>query len=206
MSNQAPSTEKKKTTNTRQYVLIAIILLLLGMGILMISKSLAHKNNQTAEIPTVESTIQEENLPEDETLNDIIDKQDVDFDDESTDNEVETQGADDSKLTTIIENPKIEKNTSPTTTIINEEPKMPKPNSKYMVLTGSFGSIENARKRLEQTISAGYRDAEIVQFDDSKYHTVCALRTNDLSSAETAVKKLKHKKIDALVHRQRLKK
>lgn len=200
-------------SNTRQYFLIAFILLLLGMGISMIYKSFAPAKQVVAE-NTVDPTIgiidENDAQPEDQTLNDIIDKQDVDFEDNKKE-DFSTKGIDHSQSETVVDvnptttrNPKRTKNTQDTeTTILADESDHPKKLTKYMVITGSFGSIENARKRLEQTIAAGYRDAEIVNFDNSKYHTVCAIRTDHESTARAAVKKLKSKKIDAILHTQR---
>ena len=47
---------------------------------------------------------------------------------------------------------------------------------------------------------AGFKDVEIVNFDLSEYHTVCAGRFTDVNEARRLVKKLKdYHKIDAYV-------
>ncbi len=207
MNEQAPQTEKKSTSNSKQYLSIALILILLGMGIAMIYKSFAPAKKVIAEnVEDVPNDVLDENdhQPEDQTLNDIIDKQDVDFDDEDEE-DASAKGSDDSDLESIDEPNHARPSTRPnqktkTTTILADKTDAPKKLTKYMVITGSFSSITNARKRLEQTIVAGYRDAEIVQFDHSKFHTVCAIRTDHESTAKTAIRKLKAKKIDAILH------
>ena len=60
--------------------------------------------------------------------------------------------------------------------------------------------MENAQQRLAELKKAGYKDAEIVNFDLSEYHTVCAGRFSDVNEARKLVKKLKdYNKIDAYV-------
>jgi len=206
MNEQAPQTEKKTTSNSKQYLSIALVLILLGMGIALIYKSFAPAKKVIAEnVEDVPNDVLDENdhQPEDQTLNDIIDKQDVDFNDEDEE-DASAKGSDDSDLESIDEPNHTRSSTSPNqkpkTTILADKADAPKKLTKYMVITGSFNSISNARKRLEQTIVAGYRDAEIVQFDHSKYHTVCALRTNYESTAQSAIRKLKNRKIDAILH------
>ena len=208
MNEQAPQTEKKNQSNSKQYLSIALILILLGMGIAMIYKSCAPAKKVVAEnLENTTTDILDEDAhhPEDQTLNDIINKQDVDFiDDEEED--FSTIGTDDSQINAIEESTTKQK-TRPTenirTTVLTDAPNIPSRVTKYMVITGSFSSIENARKRLEQTIAAGCRNAEIVQFDHSKYHTVCALRTNQETTARATIQKLTNKKIDAFLHKQK---
>ena len=196
--------------NSKQYLYIALTLILLAMGITMIYRHFNPATN-TPKIaintnPAV-NVINEndDHQPEDATLNEIIDKQDNDFVDENDAEEL-TQGTDEvlddiipsPKRNTIENKPRASANTH--TRTLNEDVNTNQPSTKYMVLTGSFGAIENARKRLEQTIGAGYRNAEIVQFDHSKFQSVCALRTDSRADADVARKKLKTKGIDALIH------
>ena len=208
MNEQAPQTEKKNQSNSKQYLSIALILILLGMGIAMIYKSCAPAKKVVAEnLENTTTDILDEDAhhPEDQTLNDIINKQDVDFIDHKEEKN-STIGTDDSQITAIEESTTTQR-TRPTenirTTVLTNEPNIPSRVTKYMVITGSFNSIENARKRLEQTIAAGFRNAEIVQFDHSKYHTVCALRTDQETTARATIKKLTNKKIDAFLHKQK---
>ena len=70
----------------------------------------------------------------------------------------------------------------------------------HLVIAGNFSKLENAQQRLQELKKAGYKDAEIVNFDLSEYHTVCAGRFSDVNEARKLVKKLKdYNKIDAYV-------
>ena len=52
----------------------------------------------------------------------------------------------------------------------------------------------------EELKKAGFSDIEVVNFDLSEYHTVCAGRFDDINEARRLVKKLKdYHKIDAYV-------
>jgi len=70
----------------------------------------------------------------------------------------------------------------------------------HLVIAGNFSKLENAEQRLQELKKAGYKEAEIVNFDLSEYHTVCAGRFSDVNEARKLVKKLKdYNKIDAYV-------
>lgn len=79
-------------------------------------------------------------------------------------------------------------------------------NNRYMVLAGSFRSIENAKIEAKRLRKKGYTEAEIVKFDFSNLHTICVARYRDLGDARYLTKKLKREdKIEAYVHRRRSK-
>jgi len=71
---------------------------------------------------------------------------------------------------------------------------------KHLVIAGNFTQLANAQRQLQDLKKAGFTDAEIVNFDLSEYHTVCAGRFADVNEARRLVKKLKdYHKIDAYV-------
>lgn len=71
---------------------------------------------------------------------------------------------------------------------------------KHLVIVGNFLQRVNADQRLQELKKAGFNDVEIVNFDLSEYHTVCAGRFDDVNEARRLVKKLKdYHKIDAYV-------
>jgi len=71
---------------------------------------------------------------------------------------------------------------------------------KHLVIVGNFLQVVNAQQRLEELKKAGFNNVEIVNFDLSEYHTVCAGRFDDVNEARRLVKKLKdYHKIDAYV-------
>ena len=71
---------------------------------------------------------------------------------------------------------------------------------KHLVIVGNFLQLTNANQRMQELKKAGFGDVEIVNFDLSEYHTVCAGRFDDVNEACRLVKKLKdYHKIDAYV-------
>jgi cell division septation protein DedD len=71
---------------------------------------------------------------------------------------------------------------------------------KHLVIVGNFLQLVNANQRMQELKKAGFNDVEVVNFDLSEYHTVCAGRFDDINEARRLVKKLKdYHKIDAYV-------
>jgi len=71
---------------------------------------------------------------------------------------------------------------------------------KHLVIVGNFLQVANANQRAEELKKAGFNEVEVVNFDLSEYHTVCAGRFDDVNEARRLVKKLKdYHKIDAYV-------
>lgn len=210
MTNQTPTPDHESNNSTRQYLTISVVLLLLAMGISMFYKSCSARNTANTVIGEVENkgiVSEFENHPEDETLNDIIDSQEDEVEAEAKtkrtpnvigEDKVEEEIVEESEPIIVDERFK-EKGNQTTVTNIEKSTL-----SKYMVIAGSFSTIENARVSLEHTILSGFENAEIVHFDNSKYHTVCALRSDNEAEARRAITKLKAKKIDAFLHTARL--
>jgi cell division protein FtsN len=70
----------------------------------------------------------------------------------------------------------------------------------HLVIAGNFTQKANAEQRVAELKKAGYKDAEVINFDLSEYHTVCVGRFSDVNEARKLVKKLKdYQKIDAYV-------
>lgn len=70
----------------------------------------------------------------------------------------------------------------------------------HLVIAGNFTQLVNAEQQVQKLKKAGFADAEVVNFDLSEYHTVCAGRYADVNEARKLVKKLKdYHKIDAYV-------
>jgi outer membrane biosynthesis protein TonB len=70
----------------------------------------------------------------------------------------------------------------------------------HLVIAGNFSQLVNAQQRVDELKRAGFKDAEIINFDLSEYHTVCVGRYSDVNEARKMVKKLKdYHKIDAYV-------
>lgn len=70
----------------------------------------------------------------------------------------------------------------------------------YMVIAGAFSTAKNAEIFLDMLGEKGFKDAEVVQFSNSKFISVCVNRTDDLSKARNEVESLKKMNIEAYVH------
>ncbi|MFK8102723.1 MAG: SPOR domain-containing protein [Saprospiraceae bacterium] len=66
----------------------------------------------------------------------------------------------------------------------------------YLVVAGSFSTFANASVERNRLRKLGYKP-EIVQFKNSKYHSLIAKRTATSSAAKTTVKALKAKGVEA---------
>ena len=71
---------------------------------------------------------------------------------------------------------------------------------KYMLLAGSYLIEDNAQAMIKKLKKLGYDNAEMVIFDMSQYHSVCAGRYSSLSAAQQESGSLKRKGIDNYVH------
>ena len=76
---------------------------------------------------------------------------------------------------------------------------------RHLVIAGSYLSEVNAKILLKQLKKSGYDDAEIVVFDFSQYHTVCAGRFSSSREAHAIKRKLinQEKIPQAYVHTKR---
>ena len=71
---------------------------------------------------------------------------------------------------------------------------------RYMVLAGSYLIKDNARAMVGKLDNIGYDAAEIVVFNMSQYHSVCAARVADYNEAIRLSNELKRRGIDSYVH------
>lgn len=71
---------------------------------------------------------------------------------------------------------------------------------KYLVISGSYLIRSNAEIMVKKLKKMGFDKAEIVQFDLSQYHSICAGRYDSQSSAQSIVSQLKSQGIDSYVH------
>lgn len=71
---------------------------------------------------------------------------------------------------------------------------------KYMVLAGSYLIEDNASIMVNRLNKIGYNSAEIVIFNMSQYHSVCADRLSDYNEAVQLSNELKRNGIDNYIH------
>ncbi|KXK36373.1 MAG: SPOR domain-containing protein [Saprospiraceae bacterium] len=72
-------------------------------------------------------------------------------------------------------------------------------NGQYMVMAGSFLLEDNAKDMVKKLHGIGFKDAKVVVFNASEYHSVIALRSSSSNAAQAAVRELKSKGIDSFV-------
>jgi cell division septation protein DedD len=70
----------------------------------------------------------------------------------------------------------------------------------YLVVAGSYLIRDNAEKMVSKLKGFGYSGAEIVNFDESQYHSISAGRYASYDEAGKVAKALKNKGIDCYVH------
>ena len=111
--------------------------------------------------------------------------------------EEDTGGIDYTEVDEIIEenNPVVESTPAPTRSTTSTSY-----SGKYMLLAGSYLIEDNAQAMVKKLKKLGYDNAEMVIFDMSQYHSVCAGRYTSLSSAQQESSTLKRKGIDNYVH------
>lgn len=151
------------------------------------------------------------------TKEDVVDVSEVDeFDDDLFEEDIEYSN--DNEKTVVIEEEPITIIQAPETKIeeVVEEPVYvapkrkptpkrtnPKPTQvgtgKYMVLAGNYLIQKNAEDTAQKLRRQGYK-AEVVNFDNSKFYTVCAERCNTRSAAVKISNALKSKGIDNYIH------
>ncbi|MEM9547221.1 MAG: SPOR domain-containing protein [Bacteroidota bacterium] len=115
--------------------------------------------------------------------------------------EEDSSGIDYTEVDNIIEDNSPETESTP-----DPEPTHTAPTSsysgKYMLLAGSYLIEDNARTMIKKLKNLGYDKAEMVIFDMSQYHSVCAGRYSSLSTAQQESGTLKRKGIDNYVHKK----
>lgn len=80
----------------------------------------------------------------------------------------------------------------------------PRSSGDYLVIAGAFKSEENAQTEVDRLKSAGYPNAEIVEFDFSDYYSVCVAKYNTSEDANAVANSIKSKSgKKAYVHKKR---
>lgn len=71
-----------------------------------------------------------------------------------------------------------------------EKPVSPPRTGRHLVIAGNFLELANAEKHLARLRELGYKESEIVHFELSEYHTVCAGRFEDPVEARRVAKRI----------------
>lgn len=171
-----------------------VVLLLLGFLISTMIKSC--NKSSTREVETTEQDIIKSTSDdfEDDFFEDNLEEEN-----ETTSDEITSSDDFDSNYEEIDqaldETPENVTVTPPTSSASNNY-------GKYMVLAGSYLIKENANNMVRKLNNIGYNSAEIVVFDLSQYHSVCAARLSSYNEAVRISNELKSRGIDNYVHKK----
>lgn len=184
--------------------ILVVVLFLLGFWVSTMVKSC--NKPATAEIETTEqvASVSESDDFEDDFFEDNLGEESEttsyqeeatsdDFDsdyeqiDEVLDNSSETVPVEPKRQTRTVSTP-VARSTSGT--------------GRYMVLAGSYLIKENANNMVRKLNKLGYNSAEIVIFNLSQYHSVCAARRSSYNEAVQISNELKSRGIDNYVHKK----
>ena len=169
----------------------------------------ADSNNNTEmvdDIANVESDEFEDDLFEDEESSDIDVTATTDGMGGGTFTENDSEAIDYTEVDEIIKNnapakaPSTSTKSNTKTSTNNSSSTKSTYSGKYMLLAGSYLIEDNAQIMIKKLKKLGYANAEMVIFDMSQYHSVCAGRYSSLSSAQQESGALKRKGIDNYVH------
>ncbi len=196
-----------------RYLVIALFVVL-GASWLISSYQGCSKNDTTSIIDDIENgeddDLWEEDLEEGDIMDgdaDLSDNPD-DLDAEITRLERELAGefeADSPRPATKPNNP------PKVTTVANPAPRKPVNNTnaspskgaQFLVIAGSYSGPANAEAMVNRLEKMGYNDAEIVEFDYSKYFSVLAGRFYNEADARAIANELQEDGMEAYVHRKR---
>lgn len=185
-------------------VLSSVLLVTFYMWVALMFNS-CNSNNSGKEVRT-EVEADDSLMSDDEFESDTV--TDGEFVDETSEEDkevveeetVEEDGSEPGDYTTptfpIEEKKSVEKRTHPVT---NSSANTGAP---YMVIAGSYLMEDNAKNMIKKLQSKGYSNAEIVHFNFSQYHSICAGRYNSKNTAQKTVNALQASGISAYVHKR----
>ena len=110
----------------------------------------------------------------------------------------------DGQASTLTEQP-APPETPPAKTNVNTAPP-PNPvtvtsgdSDQYFVIAGSFLEEVRATNHVQTLITAGHKEAQVIRFPNSPYHSVCVNKFNSRREADTLKRQLEREKVDAFV-------
>lgn len=185
----------------RRIFLLGIVLLVLFIWFSQVLKSCDNSKVASSD-DKVEQTVEEDDpLPEADL--EEFEEEDEPLNLNESGNEGEGEGDGEEEDSTTAEDEDINSKTS------SPAPRDPAPRpsasdaGKYMVIAGSFNSKDYADLEVGRLKEMGYNSAEVVKFDRSDMHTVCAGRYDSFKQASAQAISLKKDGIEAYVHKRR---
>ena len=187
-----------------RFLKIAVYVAVLFLGYLWVA-TVAKSCNKTASIDDgteyVEDMASEDGYEEDffeDEGEEGLDEMGGGSDEEVEEFENDSEDSYDMDYTEIDEIIEETKTTSPTTVQTSSD--LSSSSGRFLLLSGSYLIESNAREMVDKLKKMGYDNAEIVVFDMSQYHSVCAGRYASLSSAKQESGSLKRRGVDNYVH------
>jgi len=201
-----------------RYLVIALFVVL-GTSWLISSYQGCQKKSETSLIDDLENADDSDLWEEDLEEGDVADGDADDYlssDPEDLDAEIERLERD---LAGELNNdrPKssagaapLERSKPKVTTVSNPTPRKnkttnysPSKGAQFLVVAGSYSKNPNARAMARRLESKGYDNAEVVEFDYSKYFSVLAGRFTSEEEARAVAAELQENGVEAYVHRKR---
>lgn len=188
-----------------RFLKIAVYIAVLFLGYLWIA-TVAKSCNKTSTADSEDNTEMVDDIASDEFEDDFFEDEDDSSDEmgggsDSSNDEFDTEGTIDyTEVDEVIE--EVRTPTRKVSTPVSQ----PTANSsssrsgKYLLLAGSYLIEDNAQVMVNKLRKIGYSNAEVVVFDMSQYHSVCAGRFTNMSSAKQESSSLKRKGVDNYVH------
>jgi hypothetical protein len=190
-----------------RFLKIAVYIAVLFLGYLWIA-TVAKSCNKSDTASTDDTEMVDDIASEDEFADDFFGEEDEDenldemgggFNEDEDSDLMDSETMDYTEVDDIIEESK-------STTSHSNKVSQPSANrstsygGKYMLLAGSYLIEDNAAIMVRKLKKMGYDNAEVVVFDMSQYHSVCAGRYSSMSSANQESNSLKRKGVDNYVH------
>ncbi len=197
----------------------ALIALLVLFGISFFVKNWNNINNQTPDRPSVAETLNQGSDSETATLDEEDEYDDDEYPDDADStnyevneptiddladlNKAKAQAAAEAEAAEAAANNEAGDNGSSSSATPSSYSSSSSTNGRYLVVAGTFKQEANAEIQLKKFKKLGYADAEIGKFNKSAYASLIVNRFTSSTEANRLVKTLKSKGIDAYVHEKR---
>ena len=193
-----------------RFLKIAVYIAVLFLGYLWIA-TVAKSCNKSETANTDDTELVDDIASEDEFADDFFDDETEDSDESldemgggsTTEDEydlMDSSPMDYTEVDEIIEDTKPARQTHSAPINQTTVKSTSSSSGKYLLLAGSYLMEDNASTMVNKLKKMGYNNAEIVVFEMSQYHSVCAGRFSNMSTANQESSSLKRQGVDNYVH------
>ena len=198
-----------------KFLVLALIIVFVGLWIMTVAKS-CEKTDQ-GNLPDIEAGINDEITEVTDDVEDLFEEDEesqfneegdeiVSNGSETTSDEIEGESEEENDKAADLEAERIAREEAANRADSNgsESSSSTSNITEYLVISGAFLTEANAKKEVERLKTSSFIDAEVVIFNSSKYHSVCAQRTSSLREANRLRDSLKSSGYnEAYVHKKR---